>query len=168
MVEEAKRRLRMEISERLPPPSKVIDRAAGNTPSMSLLFSAHDSPSRRMRSDFVTKLFATPTVRRHLAFAARADRASALPARRPATTARGRTYHHHAARAAAAGAGYRPPPPNEHAVLDPGHWNWDGRQYAWVAGHSSSGPMLRCVGSPATGYSKAVAGSGSRVAGTRI
>jgi hypothetical protein len=29
----------------------------------------------------------------------------------------------------------RPPPPNERVEWDPGHWNWNGREYAWMPGH---------------------------------
>lgn len=32
-------------------------------------------------------------------------------------------------------AEYQPPPPTERAVWDPGHWNWNGREYAWQPGH---------------------------------
>ncbi len=28
-----------------------------------------------------------------------------------------------------------PPPPSALAMWQPGHWSWDGTQYAWVAGH---------------------------------
>jgi hypothetical protein len=28
-----------------------------------------------------------------------------------------------------------PPPPNARFVWQPGHWQWRGREYAWVGGH---------------------------------
>ena len=28
-----------------------------------------------------------------------------------------------------------PPPPGARMVWEPGHWQWDGRAYAWVGGH---------------------------------
>jgi hypothetical protein len=34
----------------------------------------------------------------------------------------------------------QPPPPNENAVWDPGHWRWDGRDYAWAPGQYEERP----------------------------
>jgi len=34
----------------------------------------------------------------------------------------------------------QPAPPSESAVWDPGHWRWDGHDYAWVAGHYQERP----------------------------
>jgi hypothetical protein len=39
-------------------------------------------------------------------------------------------------------AEFQPPPPNERAVWDPGHWNWNGREYAWVGGHYIERPNV--------------------------
>jgi WXXGXW repeat (2 copies) len=33
-----------------------------------------------------------------------------------------------------------PPAPSALAMWQPGHWNWDGTQYAWVAGHYDERP----------------------------
>lgn len=34
----------------------------------------------------------------------------------------------------------QPPPPGESAVWDPGHWRWDGHDYAWVPGRYEARP----------------------------
>jgi hypothetical protein len=28
-----------------------------------------------------------------------------------------------------------PPPPGARMVWEPGHWHWNGRNYAWIGGH---------------------------------
>lgn len=39
-------------------------------------------------------------------------------------------------------AEYQPPPPDQRAVWDPGHWNWNGREYVWVGGHYIERPNV--------------------------
>lgn len=36
----------------------------------------------------------------------------------------------------------RPAAPDTRAVWDPGHWNWDGRQYVWVSGRYIERPNV--------------------------
>jgi hypothetical protein len=96
-----------------------------------------------MRSDFMTKMFATPMARRHFAFAGAAlIVASGLagcaveqprPAERVVITRPAPPPPR---------AEYQPPPPTERAVWDPGHWNWDGREYVWIGGHYIERPNV--------------------------
>jgi len=39
------------------------------------------------------------------------------------------------------------PPPGRHSfvVWDPGHWNWDGRQWIWIPGHYEERPHPHAV-----------------------
>ena len=34
-----------------------------------------------------------------------------------------------------------PPAPNDRVVWDPGHWQWDGHDYAWLPGHYEERPV---------------------------
>ncbi|HWK46550.1 MAG TPA: hypothetical protein VNT30_17650 [Stellaceae bacterium] len=41
-----------------------------------------------------------------------------------------------------------PPGPVERWVWQPGHWRWDGREYAWDPGHYVERPMRNAVWVP--------------------
>ena len=91
----------------------------------------------------MTTLFGTPTARRHLAFAGAAlIAAGALagcvveqprPVERTVVTRPAPPPPR---------AEFQPPPPNERAVWDPGHWNWNGREYAWIGGRYIERPNV--------------------------
>jgi hypothetical protein len=95
-----------------------------------------------MRSDFMAKLFAS-SPRRHLAFAGAAlIAASALAgcvAEQPRPAERVVVVR---PAPPPPRAEMQPPPPGERAVWDPGHWNWNGRDYAWVPGHYIERPNV--------------------------
>jgi hypothetical protein len=96
-----------------------------------------------MRSDFMTKLFAPPTVRRHLAFAGAALIAAGVLAGCAAPEPRPPAHVVVTIPAPPPPrAEYQPPPPTERAVWDPGHWNWNGRDYVWVGGRYIERPNV--------------------------
>jgi hypothetical protein len=95
-----------------------------------------------MRSDFMAKLSAPSPSRRHLAFAGAALIAASTLA--GCVVEQPRPAERVVVRPAPPPprAEMQPPPPSERAVWDPGHWNWNGRDYAWVSGHYIERPNV--------------------------
>ena len=49
-----------------------------------------------------------------------------------------------------------------------GYWRWNGYRYVWVRGHYAVRPTAEPFGMPATGRTRAAAGTGVRVTGVAL